>query len=100
MPQNLNGEWREALGSENADTIHRQLVHTLGNLTLTGYNPELSDRPFQDKRTYLADSNIAMNRDIAEEADWGPEQIRARAERLAERAIEIWPGPLPPEVAS
>lgn len=93
MPQNLNGEWREALGSENADAIHRQLVHTLGNLTLTGYNPELSDRPFRDKRTYLADSNIAMNRDIAEEADWGPEQIRARAERLAERAIEIWPGP-------
>lgn len=34
-----------------------------------------------------------MNKEIAEEAGWGPEQIRSRAEQLAKRAIEIWPGP-------
>ena len=92
MPQQLTDEWREVLG-ENADATHRNLVHTLGNLTLTGYNPELSNKPFREKRAYFADSNVAMNKEIAEEAGWGPEQIRSRAEQLAKRAIEIWPGP-------
>lgn len=99
MPQQLTDEWREVLG-ENADATHKNLVHTLGNLTLTGYNSELSNKPFREKRVNFADSNVVMNREIAEEASWGPEQIRSRTEHLARRAIEIWPGPLPPEVAS
>ena len=93
MPQDLTDDWREALGPD-ADAIHASLLHTLGNLTLTGYNPELSNSPFSEKRSLLQDSNLAMNREIAEEAEWGPEQILSRAKRLAERAIEIWPGPV------
>ena len=93
MPQVLTDDWRVALGPE-ATAIHTDLLHTLGNLTLTGYNPELSNRPFSDKRSRFQDSNLMMNKEIAEEAEWGPEQIRSRAERLAARAIEIWPGPV------
>ena len=93
MPQELTDEWRAVLG-QDAISIHTRLLHTLGNLTLTGYNPELSNRPFSEKRRLFQDSNLAMNREIAEEAEWGPEQIRSRAERLAERAIKIWPGPV------
>ena len=93
MPQDLTDEWRAALGSD-ANAIHARLLHTLGNLTLTGYNPELSNRPFNEKRRLFQDSNLAMNRNIAEDTEWGPEQIRSRAERLTERAIEIWPGPV------
>ena len=93
MPQELTDAWREALGPD-ANAIHTRLLHTLGNLTLTGYNPELSNRPFSEKRRLFQDSNLAMNREIAEDAEWGPEQIRSRAERLAARAIEIWPGPV------
>ncbi len=92
MPQELTDDWRDALGL-GANEIHTRLLHTLGNLTLTGYNPELSNRSFNDKRRLFLDSNLAMNREIAEEVEWGPEQIRARAERLAAKAIEIWPGP-------
>ena len=92
MPQHLTDEWREALGPY-ANATHTRLLHTLGNLTLTGYNPELSNRPFSEKRRLFQDSNLAMNRDIANESEWGPEQIRSRAERLAARAIKIWPGP-------
>ena len=99
MPRVLTDEWRKALGTD-ADTLHERLLHTPGNLTLTGYNPELSNRPFQEKRALLAESNIAMNKEIAEEIEWGEEQIRARAERLAERAIEIWPGPARPGATS
>jgi hypothetical protein len=93
MPQDLTDEWRATLGPD-ANAIHARLLHTLGNLTLTGYNPELSNRPFSEKRRLFQDSNLAMNRNIAEEAEWGPEQIRSRAERLAARAIELWPGPV------
>ena len=93
MPQELTDEWRDALGPD-ANAIHTGLLHTLGNLTLTGYNPELSNRPFSEKRRLFKNSNLAMNREIAEEAEWGPEQIRSRAERLAARAIKIWPGPV------
>ena len=93
MPQDLTDEWRDALGPD-AHEIHARLLHTLGNLTLTGYNPELSNRPFNEKRRLFLDSNLAMNREIAEDVEWGPEQIRSRAERMAARAIEIWPGPL------
>ena len=92
MPQVLTDEWRDALGP-NAYEIHSLLLHTLGNLTLTGYNPELSNRSFSEKRRLFQNSNLAMNKEIAEEAEWGPEQIRSRAERLAARAINIWPGP-------
>ena len=93
MPQHLTDEWREALGPD-ANATHTRLLHTLGNLTLTGYNPELSNRPFSEKRRLFQDSSLAMNREIADEAEWGPEQIRSRAERLAARAIKIWSGPV------
>lgn len=93
MPQQLTDEWRDALGP-NAYSIHSLLLHTLGNLTLTGYNPELSNRSYSEKRRLFQKSNLAMNRKIAEDAEWGPEQIRSRAERLAVRAIKIWPGPI------
>ena len=93
MPQQLTDDWRDGLGPD-ANSIHDRLLHTLGNLTLTGYNPELSNLPFREKRRFYQDSNLAMNREIAEEAEWGAEQIRSRAERLAARAIEIWPGPM------
>ena len=94
MPRDLTDEWRDALGPD-ANEIHVRLLHTLGNLTLTGYNPELSNRPFSEKRRlFQKKSNLAMSKEIAEEAEWGPEQIRSRAERLAARAIKIWPGPV------
>lgn len=92
MPQTLTPEWRDELGP-NADDVHQRFVHVLGNLTLTGYNPELSNRPFSEKRALLRDSNLAMNKEIAAEPVWTAEQIEARGRRLAERAIQVWPGP-------
>ena len=93
MPQELTDEWRGALGPE-ADSIHSKLVHTLGNLTLTGYNPEMSNRPFASKRHTFQNSSLSMNKEIGTETEWGPEQITSRVHQLANRAIEIWPGPM------
>ena len=93
MPQTLTNAWRNALGPDWS-SIHAHLLHTLGNLTLTGYNPELSTRPFSEKRRLFRNSNLEMNKEIADDTEWGPEQIRSRAERLAARAIKIWLGPV------
>ena len=92
MPQDLTDPWRQALGA-NAEGVHARLLHTLGNLTLTGYNQELSNRPFDEKRVLFEDSHLAMNTEITAEASWGAGEIRARSDRLAEKAILQWPGP-------
>jgi len=92
MPQALSEEWAAVLG-DNAFEIHAETVHLLGNLTLTGYNPELSNKPFPEKREKLAQSNVEMSKEIAQEVEWTITQIEERSRRLAERALEIWPGP-------
>lgn len=92
MPRTLTDYWREVLGG-SAEDIHPELLHRIGNLTLTGYNPELSNSPFSVKREKLAQSNLEMNKEISREAEWTPTQIEERSRRLAERAVEIWSGP-------
>jgi alkylated DNA nucleotide flippase Atl1 len=100
LPQALTAEWLEFLAQdaapdETAEEVHRRLVHTLGNLTLTGYNVQLSNNPFMRKQDLLKHSNLEMNKRIAATQRWGQTEILQRAAELAERAIAIWPGPLP-----
>ena len=92
MPQDLTAEWREELG-ESAEEIHRTLLHTLGNLTLTGYNPELSNHPYAKKREYLTNSHLDMNLEIACSTSWGGQEILDRGQQLAGLAMKLWPGP-------
>ena len=98
MPQSLTPEWRVALG-DDAQQVHDSLLHVLGNLTLTGYNPELSNRTFDEKRAALAHSNLEMNKSIAQAAAWTRTQIEDRTELLADRALRLWPGPISPALA-
>ena len=94
MPQNpnLSEEWRSALGPE-WEQIQERYLHTIGNLTLTGYNAELSDRPFLIKRDMeggFADSPIRLNRHLARLNTWNQQEIERRAARLAKQATEVW----------
>ncbi|GAB0057812.1 hypothetical protein SIID45300_02144 [Candidatus Magnetaquicoccaceae bacterium FCR-1] len=102
MPQRLSDEWRACLG-ENADEVHSRLLHTLGNLTLTGYNSELSYRPFQEKLEMreggFLSSPLALNRRIREQKEWGKEQIQARGTELAAVVLKVWPEPDPSTLA-
>jgi alkylated DNA nucleotide flippase Atl1 len=75
------------------DYEHERVVHTLGNLTLSGYNSELSNKPFEEKREMLAKSGVSMNQAIAAHSTWGVNEINARSAELAEKVIELWPGP-------
>jgi alkylated DNA nucleotide flippase Atl1 len=99
LPQTLTPVWRRALGvdlsgNETVAELHSSLVHTLGNLTLTGYNSTMSNSPFTKKREQLHKSGLAMNQEIALELKWGRAEIHNRANELARRIAEIWPGPV------
>ena len=97
MPQNesLSTLWQQELG-ENWKEIHTKYLHTLGNLTLTGYNPEMSDRPFIEKRDMkggFADSPIRLNKELAKVEHWNEDAIKKRAEMLAGLATQVWSHP-------
>lgn len=99
MPQSPGPEWmrtleEEAADGESAEDLHARLEHTLGNLTLTAVNSELSNHPFERKQGLLHGSHLEMNRRIAATDRWGAKEILARADDLTDRAIELWPAPL------
>lgn len=97
LPQNenLSAEWRETLGRD-WKRVQETWVHTLGNLTLTGYNPEYSDRPFPKKRDMpggFRESPLHLNQGLREVEVWNEVAIQARADQLAKQALEVWPAP-------
>lgn len=98
LPQNekLSQAWQEALGPE-WQRIQQTWLHSLGNLTLTGYNPEYSDRPFLDKRDMekggFKTSPLRLNEGLGQVEVWDEAAIQARAERLASQAVGVWKAP-------
>lgn len=95
MPQNATKAWQQALG-ENWQAHHDRYLHTLGNLTLTGYNPEYSDRPFPEKRDMekgFRHSPLRLNQGLGQLETWNAESIEQRARTLASQAVKIWGRP-------
>ncbi len=98
LPQNedLSEAWKVELGDDWRQ-IQETWLHTLGNLTLTGYNAELSDRSFSEKRDMeggFRESPLRMNEGMGQVEIWNDHAIRARADRLAEKATEVWEFPV------
>lgn len=96
MPQHLTPAWNESLGA-NAAEIHATWLHRLANLTLTGYNPNLSNNTFIEKRDakeggYKA-SGLKMNQKIATKETWGLSELEERNKEMLELAMEIWAYP-------
>lgn len=94
MPQNenLSSAWKADLGAE-WQRVHATWLHTLGNLTLTGYNSEYSDRSFREKRDMeggFKESPLRMNAGLGTLNCWDEEQIKARAQRLSVSATKVW----------
>ncbi|GAA8981464.1 DUF262 and DUF1524 domain-containing protein [Helicobacter pylori] len=95
MPQELTEEWERDLG-ENFQEIHDKYLHTIGNLTLTGYNPEYSNNSFQKKRDMeggFKDSPLRLNQGLRDLESFGEEEIKKRANDLADLALKIWTYP-------
>jgi len=92
MPQTLSDEWKKELGSD-WELTYQKYLDTLGNLTLTGYNPEYSNKLFIKKRDMkkgFKDSGLQLNRDLAELERWTEKEILDRATKLSGIGLEIW----------
>ncbi len=95
MPQKLTEEWEKDLG-ENFKEIHNKYLHTIGNLTLTGYNPEYSNKSFKEKQGMekgFKDSPLRLNQSLRDLESFGEEEIKKRANDLADLALKIWTYP-------
>lgn len=93
--QNLSEEWQNMLGEEWQD-IQKKYLHTLGNLTLTGYNSEMSDHPFARKKSIeggFDDSPLRLNTYLRTASQWTPLEIGERAGELSQKATLIWDSP-------
>ncbi|MGN8359457.1 GmrSD restriction endonuclease domain-containing protein [Helicobacter pylori] len=92
MPQILTEEWKRDLG-ENFQAIHDKYLHTIGNLTLTGYNSEYNNKPFKEKKDMekgFKQSPLKLNQSLKDLESFGEKEIEKRANDLADWALEIW----------
>lgn len=93
MPQTMTPEWEDEVGLQ-ADAVHARLKDTFGNLSLTGYNTELGNLPFREKKAKLANTHIELNRFVLEQERWDEGAITRRAEAMFATAISLWFGPV------
>ncbi len=95
MPQTLTQEWERDLG-ENFKEIHDKYLHTIGNLTRTGYNSTYSNKSFKEKRDMekgFKNSPLRLNQSLRDLESFGEEEIKKRANDLADLALKIWTYP-------
>lgn len=97
LPQNenLSSAWKTALGGE-WQRIQQTYLHTIGNLTLTGYNSEYSDKTFAQKRDMpggFKESPLKLNQRLGMVEQWDEDAIRQRADRLSTIALDVWAAP-------
>lgn len=92
IPQTLTQQWK--VDVDKAEQVNERYGNTIGNLTLTGYNSELSNKRFIDKKEFYKDSNISITRFIANNYNkWDEKDILSRANLLSEEIVKIWPYP-------
>ncbi len=99
MPQNknLSTVWQKMLG-ENWEADRDKYLHTLGNLTLTAYNSELGDKPFDEKKELLSEFHtkvVLLNEDVKDCDVWNASTIETRAENLASEITKLFVVNLP-----
>lgn len=96
MPQTLNNAWKQELGIY-WESIQEKWLHTISNLTLTGYNIKYSNRPFAEKRDMedgFKHSGLRLNHYISYFSKWGVEEMEQRKVELSKMAKTIWPYPI------
>ena len=95
MPQTLSDKWKAALG-EDWERIHEQYLHTMANLTLTGYNSQYSNLTFKEKLEMekgFKDSAFRLNNDVKNCDKWTEAELIQRQKNLLDVALKLWPMP-------
>lgn len=98
MPQtkNLSNVWKKELG-KNYETVQKKYLHTIGNLTLTAYNSEMSNKSFSEKIEMnggFKESALRLNSYVVKQNEWNEKIIKERASILVEKALLIWKYPI------
>ena len=91
LPQNTKN-WKEYL-KEKGDAEYEENIHKIGNLTLTKYNSEISNKSFEKKKEFYKTSNYKITRRINEFSSWDSATIQYRTKKIAEKALTIWEMP-------
>ena len=91
LPQDTK-EWQKHLADIH-DYEYRDLVHRIGNLTLTKMNSEASNDPFSKKKLVYEKSGYTITREIGKKADWNSKEIKERSTSMAKEALALWPLP-------
>lgn len=89
-PQTLNKVWKEYLNAMDSYQDYEVFRHQLGNLTLTGYNSEISNFSFKDKKELYKTSNYTITKEVAKKEEWSKKEIDDRSKFLAKVCLEIW----------
>lgn len=92
MPQTLSKTWKSELG-DAYQNIHDKYLHTIGNITLTAYNSELSNKSFNEKKTIeggFNQSRLFLNEFLKTIDSWNEARIQERAKKLNDRSLNIW----------
>lgn len=102
MPQTLNSEWKSMLG-DNFEEIQEKYLHTFANLTLTGINSELSNKPFAVKRDGKTigkelypgykNSKYRLTRNVTLCEKWTETELRNRCNEIVETFLRLYPLP-------
>lgn len=97
MPQNIehNLSWQQMLG-EDWQEVHSLYLHSLGNLTITGYNAEMSNKSFVEKvngESGFKHSHLKLNESIAQSDVWNKKAIQRRTNILTDIILKIWKYP-------
>lgn len=94
FPQNPDAKWKLNLGADDYNFIKENYLNTIANLTLSGNNGKLGNRPFVDKRDLpdagYKDSRLWLNKYLATLDQWGKREIEERYSLLFERFKKIW----------
>lgn len=101
FPQNPDLQWETELGEEEYNSIKENYLNTIGNLTLSGNNGKLGNKCFSEKKVMNEGrgeqgyrySHLWLNRDLKELDGWNLSEIQKRADKIAERCLQIWPRP-------
>ncbi len=98
FPQNPDPKWKLELETDEYNFIKENYLNTMGNLTLSGNNGKLSNKPFIEKREMNVDgreqgykfSRLWLNRDLKEKSKWHKEEIQKPTEIIADRFLRVW----------
>ena len=85
-------KWQKMLGGD-WQQVHSDWLHRLGNLTLAGDNPEMSNKPFEEKKAFYAENPLRLTQFVRKQPVWTATEMEKRGKELAERALRIWPSP-------